>query len=54
MKLSLASVNIQYIDDSVSYNAQSFIGEVGGTLGLMLGLSFMSAVDFIQYLIDRL
>jgi hypothetical protein len=50
--LRLANQNIQYVTDSVGYDEQSFVGEVGGTLGLMLGLSFISIVDFFEYLLS--
>jgi hypothetical protein len=50
--LRLANQNIQYVTDSVGYDEQSFVGEVGGTLGLMLGLSFISFVDFFEYLLS--
>ena len=44
---------VQYIKDDYAYDTQSFIGEVGGTLGLMLGLSFISIFDFIDVLIQK-
>ena len=34
------------------YTALSFISDVGGILGLFLGLSFWSAYDFVEMLID--
>ena len=40
---------IQFVKDSYSYDLQSFIGEVGGTLGLMLGYSFMTLIDLIEF-----
>ena len=45
---------VQYVKDEYAYDAQSFIGEVGGTLGLMLGLSFTSIFDFIEYVLTKL
>ena len=39
---------VQIIKDSHSYDMQSLVGEVGGTLGLLLGFSFMSIFDLIQ------
>ena len=44
---------VQYIKDDYAYDTQSFIGEVGGTLGLMLGLSFVSVFDFIDYILQK-
>ena len=37
----------------ISYNAQSLIGEIGGTLGLTLGLSGLSVLDVITSFINR-
>ena len=48
VKIQLASPSVQFIEDSYNYDAQSFIGEVGGTMGLLLGLSFLSLFDFID------
>ncbi len=50
IRISLVDINVQYVVDQISYNAQSFIGEVGGTLGLLLGLSFLSAIDLLEFL----
>ena len=51
--LSPLDSTVQYVKDDLAYDTQSFIGEVGGTLGLMLGLSFISVIDFIQYLVYK-
>ena len=55
VKNDLASVTIQYVNpyiqvikDSSSYDMQSLIGEVGGTLGLLLGFSFISIFDLFE------
>ena len=45
---------VQVIKDSYSYDMQSLIGEVGGTLGLLLGLSFISVFDLIESILDWL
>ena len=39
---------------SYSYDIQSFVGEVGGTLGLFLGLSVFSFVEFAEYLLRKM
>ena len=51
---NVSTVQIQLIDpiveyniDSISYDLQSLIGEVGGTLGLTLGLSGFSITELI-------
>ena len=45
---------VQFIKDEYAYDKQSFIGEVGGTLGLLLGLSFLSIFDFIDFIFQKL
>ena len=54
LKIQLDSPNVQTIEDSVAYDLQSLIGEVGGTLGLFLGLSTMSFIDFIEFIFRKL
>lgn len=45
---------VQYLVDSYTYDEQSFVGEVGGTLGLLMGYSFLSAVDILELACLRL
>ena len=54
LQIKLKSPNVLNIADSYSYDIQSFIGEVGGTLGLFLGLSMFSIVEFIEYILRKL
>ena len=54
IEFMLLGPQVLYITDYVAYDAQSFIGEVGGTLGLMLGLSALSFVDFLEYLLNKI
>ena len=54
LKIQLESPNVQNVIDSHAYDLQSLIGEVGGTLGLFLGLSTYSFVEFVEYLINKL
>ena len=49
LKIQLDGPNIMYIEDFISYDFQSLIGEVGGTLGLFLGLSFLSIIECIEF-----
>ena len=51
--IKIQDPTIQFVKDSFSYDLQSFIGEVGGTLGLMLGYSFMTLFDFFEFLSQR-
>jgi hypothetical protein len=54
IKIEIADPIVMHMTDQQVYDLQSLIGEVGGTLGLMLGLSFLSFVQFILWLIRRL
>lgn len=54
LKIQLASTKVVFIEDSHDYDLQSLIGEVGGTLGLLLGLSFFSLFELIDYLATSL
>ncbi len=44
---------VMHVEDVKSYDAQSLIGEVGGTLGLTLGLSAKSAVDVLMFFVEK-
>ena len=52
--IQLESPEVQNIVDNYSYEFPSFVGEVGGTLGLFLGLSVFSFVEFAEYLIRKI
>ena len=54
VEIQLASPNVLTIKDSVAYDLQSLIGEVGGTLGLFLGLSTMSFIDLFEFIFRKL
>ena len=51
--IQLESPTVQNVVDSYAYDSQSLIGEVGGTLGLFLGLSTYSLVEFITYFMEK-
>ena len=54
LKIQIENPNVLTIVDSYSYDIQSFIGEVGGTLGLFLGLSIFSFVEFTEYIFRKI
>ena len=54
VEIKLDNPIVQNVVDSYSYNFQSLVGEVGGTLGLFLGLSIYSLVEFVTYFIEQL
>ena len=53
LHIQLESPTVQNVVDSYSYDSQSLVGEVGGTLGLFLGLSTYSLVEFITYFMEK-
>ena len=54
LKIQLENPNVLTIVDHYSYDIQSFVGEVGGTLGLFLGLSIFSFVEFTEYVLRKI
>ena len=44
---------VKYYIEEISYDFQSLIGEVGGTMGLTVGLSFLSIVEWILDLFKK-
>ena len=54
VKIQLENPSVQNIKDSYAYDSQSLIGEVGGTLGLFLGLSTYSLVEFFTCFMEKL
>ena len=53
LHIQLESPIVQNVVDSYAYDSQSLVGEVGGTLGLFLGLSTYSLVEFITYFMEK-
>ena len=51
--IQIESPTVQNVIDSYSYDSQSLVGEIGGTLGLFLGLSTYSFVEFITYILEK-
>ena len=49
LHVNLSDPIVEYNIDAISYDLQSLVGEIGGTLGLTIGLSFLS---FSEYLIQ--
>ena len=52
--IQVESSEVQHIVDNYSYNLSSFIGETGGALGLFLGISMLSIVEFIEYILRKI
>ena len=59
-KFNVSMIGMMYDDPVVehhiayySYDMQSLLGEIGGTLGLTLGLSLSSINDYIDLLLEK-
>ena len=50
LKIFIDNDYVVYVEDTPSYDFQSFFGEVGGTLGLLLGISLAHIFDFLDSL----
>ena len=50
----MKSLNMQVIKDSAAYDSLALLGDVGGTVGLFIGLSVMSVVEIIELIVDLL
>ena len=49
--ISLENELVTYVEEYYTYDWQSFIGEVGGTFGLFLGVSMLTTIfDLIEFL----
>ena len=46
--LSIASMTVKVETEKLVFPLESLVAEVGGALGLFLGMSFLSAVDLLQ------
>jgi hypothetical protein len=42
--------NVEVIEDQYSYGFTQFVGELGGTWGLFLGVSIISVLELIEHL----
>ena len=51
IKITINKPIVEYYIEEISYDFQSLVGEVGGTLGLTVGLSFLSISDWAMTLI---
>ena len=47
LKLTVGEDYVVYVTDFISYDFNSFFGEVGGTLGLLLGYSLAHIFEFL-------
>ena len=55
--IQYANPMVEYHQEVITYDFQSLIGEIGGTLGMTIGLSFLCIcewfIDFLKYLMEQ-
>ena len=39
---------VEHVDELLTYDLQSFIGEVGGTMGMLMGASILSIIEALM------
>ncbi|XP_068236917.1 degenerin del-1-like [Palaemon carinicauda] len=52
LQVYLDSLSYELICESPSFTWESLIGTVGGTLGLVIGLSVVTVLEFVEFLLD--
>ena len=53
IQLKIDNPMVEYHIEELSYDLQSLVGEIGGTLGLTIGLSFLSISEWIADIIKK-
>ena len=55
--IQYANPMVEYHQEVITYDFQSVIGEIGGTLGMTIGLSFLCIgewfINFVKYLMEQ-
>ena len=50
--MSIQNELVTYVEEYFTYDWQSFIGEVGGTFGLFMGVSMLTTLfDLIEFIL---
>ena len=49
IKISFKNTMVQVIEDSYDYNFISIFSEIGGSIGILTGISCMSVVEFLLW-----
>ena len=52
VEMSIQNELVTYVEEYFTYDWQSFIGEVGGTFGLFMGVSMLTTLfDLIEFIL---
>ena len=52
VEMSIQNELVTYVEEYFTYDWQSFIGEVGGTFGLFMGVSLLTTLfDLIEFIL---
>ena len=55
VEMSIQNELVTYVEEYFTYDWQSFIGEVGGTFGLFMGVSLLTTLfDLIEFILRSL
>ncbi|XP_077994329.1 uncharacterized protein LOC144448053 [Glandiceps talaboti] len=52
LEIYFEDLNYEYIQEKPSYHLENLIGDIGGSLGLYIGLSLITMVEFFEFLWD--
>ena len=53
VEMSIQNELVTYVEEYFTYDWQSFIGEVGGTFGLFMGVSLLTTLfDLIEFILS--
>ena len=53
VEMSIQNELVTYVEEYFTYDWQSFIGEVGGTFGLFMGVSMLTTLfDLIEFILS--
>ena len=53
VQFKFASTEVKVEKEVYAYPVISFIGELGGSLGLFIGFSFLTILDCFDFLVDK-
>ena len=52
LQVYLEDLSYEYIHESPAYSVEALVSNIGGVMGLCLGLSALTLVEFVEYLLE--